>query len=166
VTPQECLALLEAVRDKAAKAAPDMAMAMGRAHQDHLTRVTLSRFQSVPMERTPSPPGAPPAAMTGRLRGSVTCVQGASSGVVGRSVVGPHTIYAATQEWGGVHYGRPHMWLWLRYAGAEEVRRRGWVKRVVHIPERPYMRPSRDEVIANGAITAAASASLMRQIFG
>ena len=41
--------------------------------------------------------------------------------MVATSIVGPHTIYAATQEWGEVHHGNPRMYLWLKYIGAEEV---------------------------------------------
>ena len=39
--------------------------------------------------------------------------------------VAPHTIYAATQEFGGVHVGKPFMWLWVRYIGPGEVLRAG-----------------------------------------
>ncbi len=166
MTPDQAIAYMELIRDKAAKAAPDCAMAMGRVHQDYMQRVTLSRFQSTPVSRTPSPPGAPPASMTGNLRRSVTCVRGPGGGVVASSLVGPHTIYAVTQEWGEVHTGRPHMWLWIKYIGPQEVKRRGWVKRVVHIPARPYVRPSRDAVISNGSVQAAGNAQFIRQVFG
>lgn len=166
MTPDEAIALMEAISGKAAKSAPALAMAMGETHKDWMQSVTLSRFQSVPVTQTPSPPGAPPASMTGTLRRSVTCVRGASGGMVASSIVGPHAVYAATQEFGGVHHGRPHMWLWLHYIGPEEVRRRGWVKRVVDIPARPYVRPSRDDVIANGMAVSAANAAFMREVFG
>ena len=157
---------MEPIRDKAAKAAPACAMAMGEVHKDWMQNVTLARYQSVPVSQTPSPPGAPPASMTGTLRRSVTCVRGPGGGMVASSIVGPHTIYAATQEFGGVHTGRPHMWLWLKYIGPEEVRRRGWVKRQVDIPARPYVRPSRDDVIANGMAVGAANAAFIREVFG
>ena len=166
MTPDQAIAYMELIRDKAAKAAPACAMAMGETHRDYMQRVTLSRFQSVPVSQTPSPRGAPPASMTGNLRRSVTCVRGPGGGMVASALTGPHTIYAATQEWGEVHTGNPRMWLWLKYAGAYEVRRRGWVKERVKIPERPYMRPSRDAVISNGSVQAAGSASFMRSVFG
>ncbi len=166
MTPDQCIALLEGIRDKAAKAAPACAMAMGETHKDWMQNVTLSRYQSVPVSQTPSPPGGPPASMTGTLRRSVTCVRGASGGMFASSIVGPHTIYARTQEFGDVHRGQPEMWLWLRYIGPYAVRRRGWVKERVEIPERPYVRPSRDDVIANGMAVGAANAAFMREVFG
>ena len=166
MSPDEAIAFMEAIQAKAAKAAPPCAMAMGEAHKQHLTGVTLARYQSAPMTQTPSPPGSPPASMTGTLRRSVTCVRGPGGGMHASSLVGPHTIYAATQEWGEVHHGNPRMWLWLKYAGAYEVRRRGWVKERVHIPARPYMRPSRDDVIASGAVQTAGNAAFMESVFG
>jgi phage gpG-like protein len=167
MTPDEVVAYLEAIRDKAAKAAPACALAMGKVHQDYVQNVTLTRFQSVPVSQTPSPPGAPPASMTGTLRRSITCTRGAGGGMHASAVVGPHTIYAATQEWGDEdRRGNPRMWLWLHYIGPYEVKRRGWVKERVKIPARPYMRPSRDDVIANGSVQAAGSAAFMREVFG
>lgn len=158
---------MEAIRDKAAKTAPACAMAMGETHRDYMQRVTLSHYQSVPVSQTPSPPGAPPASMTGTLRRSVTCVRGPGGGMVASSLTGPHTIYAATQEWGAEgRQGKPRMWLWLKYIGAYEVKSRGWVKRTVDIPERPYIRPSRDDVIGNGSAVGAANVQFMRQVFG
>lgn len=161
------MALLETLRDRAAAAAPAMAMAMGERHQGQLKDVTLARSGAhAPVTQTPSPPGAPPAQMTGRLRASVTCVRGAGGGMHATSIVSANTIYAATQEWGGEHHGNPHMWLWVRFIGPDEVRRRGWVRRTVTIPPRPYMRPSRDQVIGDGSVTEAGSAALMNAVFG
>lgn len=165
MTPDECIALMQGIQDKAAKSAPACADAMGTVHKDWMQNVTLSRFVSVPVSQTPSPPGSPPASMTGALRRSITCTRGASGGMVASAIVGPHTIYARTQEFGEVHHGRPRMYLWLRYIGAEEVVIRGWRKRVVDIPARPYVRPSRDDVIGNGMAVSAANAAFMREVF-
>ena len=167
MSPDQAIAYMQLIRDKAAKAAPDCAMAMGKVHQDYMQRVTLSRFQSVPVSQTPSPPGAPPASMTGTLRRSVTCTRGPGGGTRATSLVGPHTIYAATQEWGDEdRHGNPRMWLWLKYIGPYEVKRRGWVKERVKIPARPFVRPSRDAVIANGSVQEAGNAQFIRQVFG
>lgn len=167
ITPDEALALLETFRDRAAIAAPAMAMAMGQRHQGHLRDVTLVRSGAhAPVTPTPSAPGMPPAQMTGRLRASAACVRGPGGGMHASSVVSVNTIYAATQEWGGVHHGNPHMWLWVRFIGPDESRRRGWVRRSVTIPPRPFMRPSAADVIEDGSVTEAGSAALMNAVFG
>jgi hypothetical protein len=166
MTPGDVPALLRAFQGKAAEAAPDAAMAMGETHKRYVQNVTLARASHPPVTLTPAPPGAPPAMMTGALRRSLTCVRGAGGGMHASSRVAPHTVYAATQEWGDVHHGAPLMWLWVRYIGPQEVRRRHWRKQVVNIPARPYMRPSRDDVIANGSAVAAGNASFMKSVFG
>jgi phage gpG-like protein len=167
VTPQENLALLRKIRDRAALAAPGMAEAMGHAHRSHLKNVTLTRSGwHAPVTYTPAAPGSPPAAITGRLRSSIHCSAGRGGGAHASATVSANTVYAATQEFGGIHHGNPHMLLWVRYLGYAGVRARGWRRRTVDIPERPYMRPSRDDVIADGSVTRAGSASFLRQVFG
>ena len=56
MSPDQAIAYMELVRDKAAKAAPACAMAMGETHRDYMQRVTLSRYQSVPVSQTPRRP--------------------------------------------------------------------------------------------------------------
>jgi hypothetical protein len=166
VTPAEAVALLKAIRDKAATAAPDMADAMGHVHERRMTDLLSRSFHAAP-SWTSAPPGGPPAAMTGMLRGSVWETPGLRGGMRASSFAGPHTIYAGTQEYGAPgRTGRPNMWLWVAYVGPREVRARGWVRRVVNIPDRPYVRPSRDQVIGDGSVTAAASEVFMRHVFG
>ncbi len=159
MTPAEDIALLEQIRDRAAVVAPRLAMAMGNAQQRELKDHTLARTAHAPVTQTPAPEGGPPAMMTGALRASVTCIQGPGGGTSGSSIVAPHTIYAATQEWGAegreVH---PNMYLWLKYIGREEVVRRGWKKHVVNIPPRPYMGPSLRDVLADGSAVRDANA--------
>lgn len=163
----ENIALLQKIRDRAALAAPGMAEAMGRAHHEHLQNVTLTRSGwHAPVTDTPSAPGSPPAAITGRLRQSIRTSAATGGGVVATATVSANTIYAATQEFGGTHHGNPHMILWIRYIGYQDAVARGFKRRVVHIPERPYMRPSRDAVIADGSVTKAADASFMNSVFG
>ena len=165
MTPAEDIALLEKIRDRASVVAPDLATSMGETHKDHLTRITLTRSGAhAPVTQTPAPPGAPPATITGRLRGSIRCTRGAGGGTYASSVVSANTIYAATQEFGGIHHG--DMFLWVRYIGREEVIRRGWRKRAVNIPARPYMRPSADAVIADGSVTRNANAIFMARVLG
>jgi hypothetical protein len=163
--------MMKAIQSRVARAAPDMAMAMGQTHEKYLVGVTLVQSGShPPVTRTPAAPGAPPAQMPGGLNGSlresVNVVRGPGTGMVGSSVVGPHVIYSCAIEFGGTRSSSSGLWLWVGYIGPQAVRRRGWVKSSVHIPARPYMMPSRQAVIANGSVTAAADASFMRQVWG
>lgn len=90
----------------------------------------LSRYFHAPNTPTPSPPGQPPARITGHLRGSVspTGPYPTAGGFGGR--VGPTAVYSRIQELGG-QAGR-------NYA--------------VTLPPRPYMRPTRASVIADGSL--------------
>lgn len=167
MTPEENVALLKAIRDKVATAAPGCAMALGRTHERHMVDVTLVESGAhAPVTQTPAAPGAPPAVMTGTLRRSVTVVRGVSTGTFASTIVGPHTVYAKTQEFGGIHHGSPLMWLWVKYIGPAEVRRRNWLRTVVNIPARPYLRPSRDAVIADGSAVRAANAAFVAHVWG
>ena len=165
MTPAEAVALLREIRDKVAAAAPGMADAMGGVHERRMKDL-LSRSFHAPVTWTPAPAGGPPALMTGRLRASVTAAPGLRGGARASSLAGPDTIYAGTHEYGAPgRQGEPYMWLWVRYVGPSEVRARGWVRGTVNIPARPYVRPSRDQVIADGSVTAAGDAAFMRYVF-
>ncbi|WP_443057318.1 hypothetical protein [Streptomyces sp. IBSBF 2950] len=90
----------------------------------------LSRYSHPPNTPTPSPPGQPPARITGHLRGSVspTGPYPTAGGFGGK--VGPTAVYSRIQELGG-QTGRNHS---------------------VTLPLRPYMRPTRASVIADGSL--------------
>ncbi|MDX3203069.1 hypothetical protein PV374_36340, partial [Streptomyces scabiei] len=79
---------------------------------------------------TPSLPGQPPARITGHLRGSMspTGPYPTAGGFGGK--VGPTAVYSRIQELGG-QTGRNHS---------------------VTLPPRPYMRPTRASVIADGSL--------------
>jgi hypothetical protein len=161
--------MLEAIKARVATSAPGCAMAMGREHERQMKNVTLLQSGSHgPATPAGYPPaaarGAPPALMTGALRASVTCVKGPGGGVVASALVGPHTIYARTQEYGGVHGG--DMWLWVRYVGPEVVARNRWRRQRVAIGPHPFVRPSRDAVIADGSAVQAANAAFMAHVWG
>jgi len=125
-----------------------------------------------PVTLTPAPPGRPPALMpggvNGSLRGSVTMSGPTGGGGIGLASVAPHTIYAATQEWGSTHTAKngPFMWLWIRYIGYQEVIARSWLRREVTIPERPYMRTAVAEEIANGELQAVAESTFEAVVWG
>nr|WP_202446857.1 hypothetical protein [Streptomyces sp. SID5468] len=93
-------------------------------------RAHLSRYSHQPDTPTPSPPGQPPALVTGRLRGSFDLAGPTSEGTgVWTSVMGPNTAYARIQELGGT-------------AGHGAV-----------LPARPYLRPTADEAMHDPHIT-------------
>ena len=167
ITPAELPGLLEALKARVEAAAVPVVDAIAETYKEHLVGYTLHESGShPPVTQTPAAPGRPPAFMTGQLAGSVTQTPGAGGGGIAESTVAPHTIYAATQEYGGVHTGKPWMWLWVRYIGAHEVARRGWVKHQVTIPARPYMSTAVDETVADGSLVSAAMAKFMEVVWG
>ena len=167
MTLDEMPAYFGAIRARAEAAAVPCVDAIASTYEEHLTGVTLKESGAhPPVTRTPAPPARPPAFMTGELAASVTRTPGAGSGGVAEASVAPHTIYAATQEFGGIHHGKPDMWLWVKYIGAAEVWRRGWVKGTVTIPPRPYMSTAVDETIANGSLVRSAEDAFMAAVWG
>ena len=144
------------IQARAAEAAGPVAKAMADTYKTHLTRVTLQKYHSAPGQYgTPSPPYVGPvASRTGRLAASVTSVMGASGPGFGSATVGPHTIYAATQEWGDVHTAHTHFMHWVNDRGA-------WWKKRVTIPRRPYMEPALDDVIGDGSLSRVAMETFM-----
>ena len=170
MTPAEVPGLLEAIRARVATAAPSCAMAMGETHERYLTGVTLTSSgahgpATIGHYPDAAPPGAPPATMTGALRRSITLTRGATGGEVAATIVAPHVIYDCALEFGGTHSGA--QWLWLnRTLTAGEVKQMGWVKLATKRAARPYMRPSRDAVIADGSLVGAAEAAFMRWVWG
>ncbi|WP_067483763.1 hypothetical protein [Actinomadura hibisca] len=121
------------------------ALAMAKAGRDEIRR-TLARRSHAPRTPTPSPPGQPPAKISGRLRDKVTVTSARQIGA-GRwmAAAGPDgVVYARIQELGGVT-GRNHMTV---------------------IPPRPYMRPAVREVRESGRATEAAVAAFWRAVHG
>lgn len=173
MTPEEDVAFLKAAAARALAAAVPVAGVMGKTYERHLVDVTLVESGThAPVTDTPAAPGRPPAQMpggvNGSLRGSVT-MEGPSGGAgIGESSVAPHTVYAATQEWGSVHdaVNGPYMWLWIAYVGYREVIRRRWLRTTVEIPKRPYMRTAVAEEIASGELQKAAEAAFEAAVWG
>ncbi|MEV7034639.1 hypothetical protein AB0N99_30960 [Streptomyces sp. NPDC093272] len=95
--------------------------------------VELSRYSHPPGTPTPSPPGQPPARITGHLRGGLSPTGPYPTGSGFGAKLGPTAVYARIQELGG-QAGRNHS---------------------VTLPPRPYMRPTRAGVIADGSLRRA-----------
>lgn len=149
---------------KARAAAVPACNAMTDTYKDHLVNVTLTESGTHgPVSPTPSAPGEPPAVMTrglnGSLRESVYRTPAVGGDGVASAMVSPDTIYAVTQEYGGIHHGDP-MWLWSGYIGHKID------KYAVDIPPRPYMSTAVRETIANGALARSAVTAFMAVVWG
>ena len=167
MTPAELPAYLMEIRARVEAAAIPVVDAIASTYKEHLVGFTLHESGAhPPVTQTPAAPGRPPAFMTGHLAGSVFRAPGAGGGGIAEAMVSPDTIYAATQQWGGVHTGKPWMWLWVRYIGPTAVRNHGWVKHEVTIPARPYMDVAVDETIANGSLERAGIAAFEAVVWG
>jgi hypothetical protein len=167
----EAADLYRAIAAKAEGAARPVADAIAATYEDHLVNVTLvesgAHGPATPAGYPPAAaPGRPPMVMTGSLRASVLRTPAVGGGGVATASVAPHTVYAATQEFGAVHTGSPHMWLWVRYVGPKVTAHRNWVKSAVVIKEHPYMRAAVTETFASGALSRAAVRSFMAEVWG
>jgi hypothetical protein len=158
---EELPAVLEALRDKAATAAPPAVTAIADTYRSHLVRVTLRRYFSTPGQfGTSSPPGQPPAWRTGALARSVTTAVGPSSGMTARATVGPHVIYSRVQDQGAVNRPTSRKYMhWVNSGGS-------WYKKRVKIPPRPYLEPALKDCIADGSLTRAAMESFYAWVWG
>lgn len=154
MTPDELPAYLKAIQSRVKHAAIPVVNALASAYEDHLVNITLTESGAHgPATRLgyprAAPAGRPPMMMTGALRASIRRTPG-TGGEVARATVSPHTIYAATQQFGGVHTGS--MWLWVKYVGPRTVAHKNWVKQAVHIERHPYMDTAVDEMLAAGTL--------------
>lgn len=96
------------------------------------TRELLTALEHPFATKTPSPPGAPPAKISGALAGSVLVTDDGDT-----AHVGPTTDYGRIQELGGWMQGHPMMhWQedgrWHHSAGHS-------------LPDRPYLKPALEE---------------------
>lgn len=102
---------LEALTRDADKGGQKAAEAMGLLLQRELVTGEYRRYSHPPGTKTPSPPGQPPALVTGRLRASVRKEPASGARQVGphrfQTKVGPTTVYGRIQELGG-RTGRNH----------------------------------------------------------
>ena len=90
--------------------------------------------------QTPSPPGTPPAAISGELAASVIVSDDGET-----AEVGPTTDYGRIQELGGYMKGHPFMY-WQEPPGV-------WHKSAGHrLPGRPSLKPAAESAIDDGSI--------------
>lgn len=124
-------------------AAAPAAVGMATEMVEAAAMANLSRYSHPPGTPTPSPPGHPPARVTGRLRGSFEIAGPTPQGrAVWRAVVGPTAVYARIQELGGV-------------AGNGAV-----------LPARPYLRPTVETLAHSHALQGVFVNAWETAIFG
>lgn len=118
------------------------AKAMGEQAEIEVVRQLVKRTHGRGTP-TPSPPGQPPAKISGDLADSVRAEPARSAGAYRwASEVGGHTVYARIQGMGGVT-GRNH---------------------ATTLPPRPYLKPAHDEGWAR--IVAEGRAAFRREVLG
>jgi phage gpG-like protein len=145
----DALRFFRRVKDAVPPSAEAGANAMAEKFRDGV-KTELSRYPHPAHTRTPSPPGQPPGLISGALRDSVAATPAAPYGeATWVAHVGPHTVYAMIQEYGGVmHAHRPYM-SWITDG-------RRFYAKTVELPERPYMRPVAERMSSDGRLTIAA----------
>lgn len=147
----EFVAKMKDLELRTMRSSPFIAAAMGRAFHDRLVNVTLRMYQHPMYVMTQAPAGGPPAFMSGELAYSVTMdVRGGGS--TSRAYVGPHTIYARVQEFGGEMSAHNFEFMRWYMTGVPVPGGPWWYKKHVEVPARPYMRPTRDAMIADGSL--------------
>jgi phage gpG-like protein len=161
VTPDELPGFLEALAERISRdGATPAVLAMAHTFERAVTRNLA--LTSHPAETfTPSPKGGFPSLISGDLRRSVFTTGGVSGGPVATASTGPHIFYAGIQEYGHDMHAhstfRPMTW---RNEG------RWWSRYHVHVPPRPYMRPTIATCIANGSLGRAAGDAFEIAIWG
>jgi phage gpG-like protein len=126
-------AALEAMAGRLQAATPK-AVEEGAKLLQERTRAKLELTSHPRGTPTPSKPGQPPSKVDGHLRDSVVYTPPAPTGDGGWTcVVGPTTVYSRIQELGG-WAGRGHR---------------------SHLPARPYLKPSAEELLTDQAFRGA-----------
>lgn len=126
----ECITALNTMATRIDAAIP-RALEQGMVVFEERAWSNLSRYSHSRGTPTPSPPGQPPAYISGTLRSSFETTPPVPSGAGEWSaVVGPTTVYARIQEEGGMA-GRGHR---------------------SRIPKRPYLRPAVDDLLKDRAL--------------
>jgi hypothetical protein len=125
---------LKSMQARVPAAVTAAALAMALDFTAEVKTNELTRYTHAEGTPTPSPPGEPPALISGALRGSVYPQPPVSEGAQAEVTVGGTVIYARIQELGG-WAGRGH---------------------ASYLPPRPYLKPAAERVIGSGQATKAA----------
>ena len=147
--PLRIQGIADALQSRAAAAA---ANAMATEFHRELTDVTLRKSAHPRGTVTPSAPGEPPALVTGTLRRSAQIVPAVTAGSRAVASVRVGVVYARIQEKGGTVSAKRSAYLKFQYPSGT------WhAVKSVKIPARPYMRPTRDLLIATRRLQARAA---------
>lgn len=136
---------LEALKGTAAQAASPAATAMAEGFRHEVADVTLRQATHAPHTFYRAPVGRPPAYASGNLAKSIRVTR-AYGAVRATAMTGAYARYAAIQEWGG--WTEPRRGRYMHWRNP-----RAWWRKHVDIPEHPYFRPTRDRMIATGALS-------------
>lgn len=134
----------DAMRAVTGDASEEAAHLVGR-----LARTFLATFSHPPMTKTPSPPGAPPAMISGRLAASIKVERDGDTARVGptaeaSSKNGP---YGRIQELGGTMTAHSAFGMRWKEDGV-------WHRAMeVRLPKRPYLKLATDLAKGTGMIT-------------
>ena len=159
--PAHAGAIADALQARAAAAA---ANAMATEFHTELTDVTLRMSTHPRGTVTPAAPGQPPALVSGTLRRSAKIVPAVAAGTRATAEVRVGVVYARIQELGGTVTAKRAKYLRFQYPAGK------WHSVVsAKIPARPYMKPTRDLLLATGRLQARAAqaiAAVVREAAG
>lgn len=135
---------LRRIADKADRDGGRAAAQMMAAAGDRVIKEKLSTFSHSPGTPTPSPPGQPPAIITGTMRRSVITKPPVGGGGRWTVKVVPTAVQSRIQELGG-RAGRNHQTV---------------------LPPRPYVRPAIAQLRASGQLSEVAASAFYRAVWG
>ncbi len=137
----------------AARGAAAAANAMAREFHGELVDVTLRKSTHTAATRTPAAAGDPPALVSGTLRRSAVIVPAVSAGSRAVASCRVAAVYARIQELGGTVTVKRAKVLYNK-------RTKQAFGKSATLPARPYMKPTRDLLIATGRFRATASTAV------
>lgn len=137
---------------------------MAREFHAEVSDVTLTRYSHKKFDRTTSPPGEPPAVVSGALKRSLRLYAATRVGAASaESKVVPLIKYARIQETGGTIHAKGGGYLhWKSNAafgplvkGQKRKKNDHYAKKVT-LPPRPYMAPTHRKMVSDGSLHNAA----------